>query len=317
MISSSSSTCTRNTTTTTTTTIAGRLKIPLGSWDSHMHVIDPKLHPLSSNAHYIPTAHTLSEALEFESSLGLQKLVFVQPSIYGYDNSCLLDALARLGPRRGRGVITIDPNNTRTEALEEWHRLGVRGVRLNFRSVNKKPSPQELIETLKKHAAIVRPWNWVIQLYVSLDIVPILANIVPELGVKVCLDHFGSPAIPTYNHNHNGEEASFDPYMVPLFSDLVQFLKLPNTYVKISAPYRFDTDPFLKSTTAITKELLRLAKDRLVFATDWPHTRFEGVDTLPFTQICLQLCEHEAGLAEKLFRQNAEDLWDVQETSSI
>ena len=65
---------------------------------------------------------------QVQRALGLQRVVLVQPTGYGFDNRCLLDALAQLGAerarRRGRAA--------RRRATPNWQRLhaaGVRGVR--------------------------------------------------------------------------------------------------------------------------------------------------------------------------------------------
>ncbi|KAK2762245.1 hypothetical protein FQN54_001255 [Arachnomyces sp. PD_36] len=283
--------------------------LPSQSWDSHMHVVDPGRYPLALGAAYTPSPHTIPQALAFESSVGIPNIVLVQPSIYGNDNSCLLDALREIGPRRGRAVVTIDPEAPPgPEELREWHELGVRGVRLNLQSVGKVLSPKELKESLRRYADIVRPLGWVLQLYVSMETMPALESIVPGLGVKVCFDHFGSPDL-SWDHRDGGER-SFDPYSLKGFSSMVSLLREGNVYVKISAPYRLSRDPEMCHLQAITKELIRVASNRLVFATDWPHTRFEGVDIEPFIKACLAWCDTPE-LREMLFRQNAEDLWDA------
>lgn len=286
--------------------------IPPKSWDSHMHVVEPGRYPLAPDATYTPSPHTLSEALAFESSVGIANIVLVQPSIYGLDNSCMLDALRDLGPRHGRAVVSIDPEAPPPmKELREWHALGVRGVRLNLQSVGKKLSPEELKATLGKYADIVRPLGWVLQLYVSMETMSDLESIVPDLGVKVCFDHFGSPSLPPNTvEMAEGRKGSFDPYSLTGFSSLVSLLRQGNVYVKISAPYRLSNDPEMRELQAITKELIRVASNRLVFATDWPHTRFEGIDVEPFMKACARWCA-DSELKEKLFRRNAEDLWDV------
>jgi len=110
-------------------------QLPQGSWDSHMHVIDPENYPLAADACYVPQKHLLEQALEREGRLGIHNLVLIQPSVYGFDNSCLLNTLRRLGPHRSRGVVTFDPSSIDLEVLRSWHQLGVRGVRVNFQSV--------------------------------------------------------------------------------------------------------------------------------------------------------------------------------------
>lgn len=285
-------------------------EVPSGAWDSHMHILDPQRYPLDPDAQYIPQTHTLSEAMEFESSVGISNIVLVQPSIYAVDNSCVLDGLRELGPQRARAVVAIDPRSIQFDTLAEWHRLGVRGVRLNLQSIGKQLSAAELVACIRQHADAIRSLDWVVQLYIPLSSVPALSDVVPELGVRVCLDHFSSPVLPV---NAPGTDiAFFDPYSLPGFAHLVSLLKEGNTYVKISAPYRLSNDPDMEQLGAIAKELLRVAPDQLVFATDWPHTRFEGLDIKPFVKKCLTWCEGEEELIDKLFRQNAEKLWNTR-----
>ncbi|GKZ69722.1 hypothetical protein AnigIFM50267_004943 [Aspergillus niger] len=290
--------------TTTLQPIPLKYRIPRGTWDTHMHVVEPERFPVSANAVYQPPEHTVEDAMNFESTLGIEKIVLVQPSIYGTDNSCLLEALKILGPARGRGVVVIDPTNIDAKTLEEWHLLGVRGVRVNLKSVGKVLSEHELTETLLQHAQIVRPFGWTIQVYVSLDMVPLLERVVPQLGVKLCIDHFGGPDLTAVQHD--GE--SFNPYMLPGFSSLISLLRGGETYVKISAPYRLSKDEEYRDLEAMAQEFLEAAPDRVIYATDWPHTRFSGVDIEPFTETCLRICAKESGLAERVFRDNAEEM---------
>jgi hypothetical protein len=120
---------------TKSSTISQRM--PPQAWDCHMHVTSPH-YPLAPNAAYTPSLHSLQHAIKFEKTIGISNIVLVQPSIYGNDNSCLLDALKKIGPRRGRGVVGIDPDTIELATLQEWHKLGVRGVRLNLKSTNAK-----------------------------------------------------------------------------------------------------------------------------------------------------------------------------------
>ncbi|KAJ5167277.1 Amidohydrolase 2 [Penicillium canariense] len=285
-------------------------RIPPRSWDSHMHVVEPHRFPVSPAAVYQPEIHTLADALAFESSLGVENLVFVQPSIYGTDNSCLLAALARLGPSRGRGVVVVDPATVQQETLDAWHALGVRGLRVNLQSVCKVMDQDELEQTLLRHAEIARPRNWIIEIYIPLKMVPMLESVVPRLGVALCIDHFGSPTLFCQSSTTNS--SSFDPYTLPGFNSLISLLRAGSTYIKVSAPYRLTKDRQMRDLKAMAREFLAAAPDRVIYATDWPHTRFSGVDISPFTEWCLDLCAHEPNLADKLFRRNTERMLDVK-----
>ncbi|KAJ5359335.1 Amidohydrolase 2 [Penicillium cataractarum] len=295
--------------TATTPSLPLRRRIPLRSWDSHMHVVEPQRFPVSPTAVYQPEVHTLADALAFESSLGVENLVFVQPSIYGTDNSCLLAALSKLGPSRGRGVVVVDPATIQLETLDEWHTLGVRGLRVNLQSVGKVMDQSELEETLLLHAEIARPRNWIIEVYVPLKMVPMLESVVPRLGVSLCIDHFGSPELSCLSWAKSNN--SFDPYTLPGFDSLISLLRAGNTYIKLSAPYRLTKDRQMRDLKTMAREFMAAAPDRVIFATDWPHTRFTGVDISPFTEWCLDLCIHDPELAEKLFRRNTERMLDV------
>lgn len=285
-------------------------KIPPRSWDSHMHVVEPHRFPICPKAVYQPSVHTLDDALNFESTLGVENLVFVQPSIYGTDNSCLLAALNKLGPSRGRGIAVVEPATIRPGTLDEWHALGVRGLRVNLRSVGKVMDQVELERTLFRHAEIARPRGWIIELHIPLGMVPMLEIIAPRLGVTLCIDHFGSPELSSLSWAK--DNTSFDPYALPGFRSLISLLRQGSTYIKVSAPYRFTRDRSMLDLKAMAQEFLAAAPDRVIYATDWPHTRFTGVDISPFTEWCLDLCAHKPGLAEKLFRENTERMLDVK-----
>lgn len=204
--------------------------------------------------------------------------------------------------------MAFDPKTINNEELEEWHKIGVRGVRVNLQSVGKTVKIGELEEILGKYAELIRPLTWVLQLYVPLATVADLEEIVPKLGIKVCFDHFGSPALPALSE----KTVAIDPYSIPGFSSLVKLLEQSHTYVKLSAPYRISRMAGYRDLEPLAKELLEVAgKKKVVFATDWPHTRFEGLDIKPFVEQVIQWCEGDDVLTERLFRGNAEDLWGI------
>lgn len=279
-------------------------RIPCGAWDSHMHIIDPQLYSLTPDAVYSPSTFSLHDAITFESSIGINNVVLVQPSIYGFDNSCLLDALRRLGPNRARAVVAFDPNVTSKTQLREWHRLGVRGVRFNIKSVGAHISPKRLEQILQQYANAVRHLDWVLQLYVPMSYMPVLESIVPALNVRVCVDHLGHPDIE--------RRSDQDPYQMAGFASLIRLLESSNTYVKLSAPYRMSQLKGYRDLEPYAREIIRLkGSTRVVFGSDWPHTRFEGLDIRPWINTVFDWCSNDQHLVDRLFRGNAEDLWSV------
>lgn len=264
-----------------------------------MHIVDPDHYPLASNAVYKPSRHTVAQAVAFEASVGASNIVIVQPSIYGNNNSCLLDALRTLGPSQARGVVAFDPDEITPATLREWHELGVRGVRLNLQSTGQTIPQHEMVAALRRYADIVRPLGWVVQLYIPLEMVTLLEQIMPTLDVRICIDHMGSPKFPS----------SGDPLGVEGFGALVRLLQGGQTYVKMSAPYRMSKhQDYISDAEAMAREMLRVAPTRVVFATDWPHTRFEGLDIRPWIGSVMDWCGDEE-VVDRVFRANAGDLW--------
>lgn len=279
--------------------------MPAGAWDSHMHVTSPK-YPLASNAAYIPSLHNIQHAMDFEHTIGISKVVLVQPSIYGNDNSCLLDALKAVGPENGRGVVGIDPDDVDPSTLQTWHKLGVRGVRLNLKSTNVQFTEESLRGLLRRYADIIRPLGWALELFISMNDIPILERTTADLGIKIVIAHFGAPSLAA----SSDRKYPMDPYSMAGFQSLVNMMHKGNTWLKFSAAYRFDEDPEMRGIEAIAREILDKAGNRVVFASDWPHTRYEGHDVRPFVERCLEWTE-ASGLTREVFCSNARELWDA------
>ncbi|KAJ4288443.1 hypothetical protein N0V90_011678 [Kalmusia sp. IMI 367209] len=244
--------------------------------------------------------------MSFEKDIGISNIVLVQPSIYGNDNSCLLDALKAIGPDNGRGVVGIDPDTVELSTLQAWHKLGVRGVRLNLKSTNVKFTEELLKDLLRRYADAIRPLGWVLELFIGMKDIPILERTAGDLGVRLVVAHCGAPELPTMDKRTH----PLDPYDLTGFQSLVNLMRSGNTWLKFSAAYRFDEDPEMRGIEAIACEILKQFGDRIVFASDWPHTRFDGLDVRLFVERCMKWTD-AAGLTENVFCLNARELWDV------
>ena len=279
-----------------------------------MHVVDPHTFPLDSKAKYKPTtAHTLEDATTYlTNELGIHNMVIVQPSIYGNDNSCTLSALRQLGAKNGRAVIQFDPDpdfTSRTQ-LQEWHDLGVRGVRLNFKSVGVTPTKTQLLEDLTKYANAVREFNWALELYIGLENVGLLEEALISAGkdldkIKIIIDHYGHPS-------NSSLAASTTAQDIPGFDALVRLLRRGNVWVKLSAGYRLERDSESAIVESLCRCLVREAPERCVFATDWPHTRFDGLDIVPYIEKVLDWIEDEGASLDQVLVRNAEELFDAK-----
>jgi predicted TIM-barrel fold metal-dependent hydrolase len=285
-------------------------RMPDGAWDSHHHVMDPIRFPPQPGAEYVPTVNTVWNNALFEHRIGCEHVVMIQPSFYGTDNTFMLDSLRAYDPDRARAVVVFDAANITMKQLQAWDLMGVRGVRLNFATSDIRPKVEDLEASIKQYASIIEPLDWVIQIYIAMDLIPGIEALIPTLGVRVVFDHIGNPTMP----NLSNSTEKLDPYTIQGFGSMVRLLQKGTTYVKISGPYRpsklpwpdyLDLDP-------LVLELLRIAPSNIVYGSDWPHTRFDGLDIKPWTDHLLDLTERNNELASRLFRDNARDLWNAR-----
>src|SRR6476469_8572360 len=84
--------------------------VPAGACDCHVHIFgDPQRYPFFSCSVYTPETASLTALRALHEALHMERVVIVQPSVYGTDNTCTLDAIRQLGSR-ARGVAVIDAN---------------------------------------------------------------------------------------------------------------------------------------------------------------------------------------------------------------
>ena len=136
--------------------IRPKLKAPAVICDTHMHVYDAR-YPTAATAKFVPPDAPVSAYQKMCKRLGIQRTVVVQPSTYGKDNRCTLQAVAQIGPD-ARCIVVVDESVTDAE-LDRLTRLGARGIR--FFMLPGAPLPWEILETI---SARVAPFGWHVQL---------------------------------------------------------------------------------------------------------------------------------------------------------
>ena len=115
-------------------TDAGRrpaLAVPPGACDCHIHVFGPRdRFPLAADLAYTPAEAPVEAYLTVRRRLGIERTVVIQPSAYGADNACALEAVAQLLPD-ARGIAVVDPAIP-DAGLEQLHEAGIRGLRFSL-----------------------------------------------------------------------------------------------------------------------------------------------------------------------------------------
>ncbi|WP_321937490.1 amidohydrolase family protein [Paraburkholderia sp. J8-2] len=234
--------------------------LPTGSCDCHVHIFDAERYPFAVERSYTPGRAVVSDLLGFEGRLGIERVVVVQPSVYGIDNAALVAALKELGTYRARGVAVIDPGVTTEAELRTLHDHGVRGVRLNLEVKGQRDHAVALAQ-LQRAAQTVAPLGWSIQIYADVDVAAAMAPTIAKLPVPVILDHFA------------GVRVARQPEQQDAFETVLQLVKEGNVYVKLSAPYRASRQtPDFADIGPFAQQLIRTRPDRMLWASDWPHT---------------------------------------------
>jgi predicted TIM-barrel fold metal-dependent hydrolase len=137
--------------------------------------------------------------------------------------------LKAFGPKRALGVISFDVANTSTAQLQEWNDLGVRGVCLKFQSSGDTPPAKELKDMLHTYADAIRPFYWVLQVYISMKDIPSIESVIPTLGMKAVFDHLGHPEIPKSHTFGTGRPEVLNLHALTGFDSMLQLLKQNNT----------------------------------------------------------------------------------------
>ena len=231
-------------------------EVPEGACDCHVHTFDPQHFPYSPSRPYTPEPVSVDELRSLHKALHISRVIVVQTTVYGADNSGVLDALKQLGSR-ARGVAVID-EKTPDSALDDMDRAGIRGIRLNLETAG-QTDPE--IGRRGFQAAVNRIKNrkWHIQIYARLSVIEGIKTQVDAAPVPVVFDHFG------------GMQAALGPDQ-PGFASLMTLVRTGKAYVKISAPYRSSTEPpdYL-DVAPIARALVASNPQRILWGSDWPH----------------------------------------------
>ncbi len=227
---------------------------PQGACDCHVHIYGAG-YPLAASATFVPPPAPVEGYRAMQRALGLERAVLVQPTGYGLDNGCLLDALAALGPA-ARGVVVL-PADVDDATLQRLHAAGVRGVRFMM-----LPGSGGLLgwDDLPTMAARIAPLGWHIDLQLDGRDLPGRRATLDALPGKLVIDHIGK-------------------FLEPVAPDDIAFLTLqrvldrPGRWVKLAAPYETSKlgPPHYDDVSVLARALVASHAERCLWASNWPH----------------------------------------------
>lgn len=236
-----------------------KLQAPPGACDTHMHFYDARF-PAAPAALITPDDARVEDYRRVQAHLGLERVIVVQPTTYGLDNSCQIEAMQSFGDD-ARAVFVVDRDTPDAE-LERLTGLGGRGARFHMLPGGAVPWDQ-----LEEVAARVHAFGWHIQLQLNGRELPEREALLTRLPCPLVIDHVGR-FTPPVSPDHEA------------FRVLLRLLDSGRCWVKLSAPYESfgDAPPLYEEIAIEGRALVRAAPERMLWASNWPHP---GKDWMP------------------------------------
>lgn len=231
-------------------------------WDCHVHVFDSAAQV--APGHYAPQHCPLATIEALAQGHGFGHLVLVQPSVYGTDNSVLLDAL-RVQPGRHRAVVVVDSLVSDAE-LTHMHSLGVRGVRFNL--VSPAGNSSNFAADFATLAPRLQAMGWHVQWYARPEDLPLIFALHQATPVAAVLDHLAGM------HAHlPADHAAWQA---------LEKLAGQGAWVKLSGWYRLQAASPYAMLGSSTARVAKLFAGHLLWGSDWPHTSFHPEAKPPY-----------------------------------
>ena len=243
---------------------APAFKAPPLSCDSHFHVFGrPGQYPYGADIRYTPPHAPLEEFLRLAGHLGVERYVFVQPSAYGRNNDCMLDAMREVGVKKCRGIVDIDQDAPDAE-FERLSAIGVRGVRINENPIkplepgySKKMLPR--IERLDARCAEA---GWMLDFLTPGWLTRELLPVMRKLKSRFTIAHMGM-----FLAKDGPKQAGFVEFLDFLRSN-------EKAWVKFTGTYRMSVTPGFADAAPMARALIEAVPDRIIWGSDFPHLSF-------------------------------------------
>lgn len=281
-----------------------RHQLPAGSTDCHCHTFeDAARYPRGKEFSYVPAPAPLTDYLAMCETVGLQRTVQINSSIYGHDSTVTLDVIAKLGRQRACGVAGIRPETDMKE-LERLQAGGIVGARLSTKV--KGYGGAELIDAV---ADRIKPLGWHLDLHLGS---------VSEIAERE--KHFLRVPVPLV-FDHMGSTKGKEGVKAPGFQALLRILQArDDCWVKISSWYRLSEagPPNWLDMKPMAEALVATRPDRLVWGSNWPHSnRYDPKDVPNDGDLIDAFCDWipDSGARAKIFVTNPGQLYGFNDPS--
>ena len=272
-------------------------RAPALSCDCHFHVFGPAArYPYGTDLRYPPPLAPLSDYLTLARHLGFERFVFVQPSAYGRDNACMLDAMREVGTKC-RGIVDVDENIADAQ-LEKFNAAGVRGVRINVSPVQTPESSlaSKLLPRIVKLDARCAEIGWQLDFLLPGWLTAELMGTLTNLRAEFTLAHMGM-----FLARETPDQ--------PGFRQLLALLRSGRGWVKLTGVYRMSTAPAFADAVPMARALIDAAPDRIIWGSDYPHLSFaDKVGSIELFNLLAQWAPDES-VRRKILVENPQRLF--------
>jgi predicted TIM-barrel fold metal-dependent hydrolase len=255
-------------------------------------------YPYGTDIRYKPPLAPLADYLELARHVGCERFVFVQPSAYGRDNTCMLDAMRGAGAKC-RGIVDIDENAPDAE-IGRLNRAGVRGVRVNVNPI-KPPEPgysKTMLARIGRLDARCAEIGWMLDFltpgWLTRELLPVMRKLKSRFTVA-----------------HMGMFLAKDGPKQPGFQDFLGLLRSGERccWVKFTGVYRMSVAPGFTDAAPMARAVIEAAPDRIIWGSDYPHLSFaDKVGSVELFNL-LGKWAPDAAIRKKILVDNPEKLF--------
>ena len=203
-----------------------------GACDAHFHVFGPaEQYPYVTDLRYKPPYEPLEAFLKLARRIGFERFVFVQPSAYGFDNSCMFDAMAETRSGDTPRHCHLDETNVKDNELADAMRWACAACGSTFHRSGSRRLDWPMKSGIVRMAKICRELGWHLDLLLP-------GWLIGEL-CRRCANCRSSSRSRTWGYSlQNGAKQKGFQEFLTLVNDGSK-----RCWVKLTGIYRFSQDP--------------------------------------------------------------------------
>lgn len=223
--------------------------------DCHAHIIGPAdQYPLDGGRAYTPAPASVGEFRAVMERCGVDRAVIIQPSFYGDDNRCTLDAVRELGP--GACAVVVVRPDIDEDSMREMVEQGAVGLRLNYLYSGKATA-----QNIMPYVELAQRHGLHLQFFQTPDVWQDLLPALVSTEVQWVVDHLGM--VPA------GDDSAF--------ATILKALECDRGWIKLSGLYRVSKQLGHADARQMVQQAYSVAPTRCVWGSDWPHTDTFGL----------------------------------------